>query len=248
MLKVVLSFFLVGSVYATCPTYTHTIVLGDSQTGATWSKTYFGNYLQQCLNGDFKIYGQGGSVVRTWMNGGLENIDIVERSPTIAQKNIGKRKYAPNCKKRVKHILDEHLPTRVMYFFGDNYIASSSNEITREVDKLITLTKSKNINECYFLTPTYEMQVGTRRNVSRKNLTNDKRIRDAIVKGVNGRCTVIDGLKLMKDSKYFDGKSKLKRVPIKGHGGCTGAARNDNIHYCGEAARDFAQRVCQILN
>jgi hypothetical protein len=57
----------------------HTLLfLGDSQTGATWSKTYFGNYLQQCLNGDFKIYGQGGSVVRTWMNGGLENIDIVE--------------------------------------------------------------------------------------------------------------------------------------------------------------------------
>jgi hypothetical protein len=50
-----------------------------------------------------------------------------------------------------------------------------------------------------------------------KTLLMIKRIRDAIVKGVNGRCTVIDGLKLMKDSKYFDGKSKLKKSPqLKG--------------------------------
>jgi hypothetical protein len=38
------------------------------------------------------------------------------------------------------------------------------------------------------------------------------------------------------------------RVLIEGKAGCGGTAVNDNAHICGEAAKDFAQRVCELIN
>ena len=40
--------------------YYDVVVVGDSQTGAFWAKSYFGNFLANCIEGEFKIYGRGG--------------------------------------------------------------------------------------------------------------------------------------------------------------------------------------------
>jgi len=51
----------------------------------------------------------------------------------------------------------------------------------------------------------------------------------------------------MQTSPYLLGNKLLKRVQIPSLPGCSGAASNDNIHVCGEAARDLAYRVCKQL-
>ena len=138
----------------------------------------------------------------------------------------------------------------ILFFFGDNYIASPDDEIARETEALMKLITEKNISssDCYFLTPTYEMQIQTKRNVPRKNLANTQRIATVIKKTLKDRCQLLDGLELMKDSAFYDGNELLKRILIEGKPGCSGAASNDNIHICGEAAKDLAQKVCRILN
>jgi hypothetical protein len=92
------------------------------------------------------------------------------------------------------------------------------------------------------------MEVKSKRNVSRKNLVNTSRISRIILNAIENKCQHLDGLDIMKDSSYFDGKELLRRVPIVGKPGCSGAAENDNIHVCGEAAKDFAERVCLKIN
>ena len=114
----------------------------------------------------------------------------------------------------------------------------------------MALISKNNISaeNCYFLTPTFEMEVESRRSVPQRNLTNVQIVTEKIQTALAGRCQHISGIELMKSSPYFDGKELLKRIPIQGLVGCTGAASNDNVHVCGEAAKDLAERVCQILN
>ncbi len=236
---------------ADCQGPADTLVLGDSQTGGSWSKSYFGNFLQTCLKDEFIVFGKGGSVLSDWLGkGGLENVEIIQRDPLNSHLNIGIGEQVPLCKKRLSPMVDAYQPKKIVFFFGDNYIGNTENEIIKDAELLVKTLDEKNISStnCYFLTPTYEMQVQTKRNVPRKNLANTQRIRDALRKGLNGRCQFLDGLELMKSSAFFDGKELLKRVLIEGKPGCSGAAGNDNIHICGEAAKDLALKVCDILN
>lgn len=86
-------------------------------------------------------------------------------------------------------MVDAYQPKKIVFFFGDNYIGNTENEIIKDAELLVKTLDEKNISStnCYFLTPTYEMQVQTKRNVPRKNLANTQRIRDALRKGLNGR-------------------------------------------------------------
>ena len=226
------------------------LVLGDSQTGATWSKSYFGNFLQECLSEDFVILGKGGSIPGSWIGkGGLDQIEIIQRTPESDHKNIGSGEKVPLCKKRLDPMLKSYLPKRVLFFFGDNYIASSDEMIAQDINQFATTLEQNFISKenCFFHTPTYEMEIKTKRNVSRKNLANTMRINQIIKNNLENKCQVIDGLELMKDSPYFDGKELLKRVQIEDRIGCAGAAMNDNIHLCGAAAEDMAKRTCQMM-
>ena len=237
--------------WASCLGPVDLLVVGDSQTGATWSKSYFGNFLQSCLEGTFTIYGKGGSIPGSWLGkGGLDQVEIIQRDQIEAHLNIGAGESVPLCKKRIAPMLETHLPKKVLFFFGDNHIASSSEEIIKDTDLLMKTVSEKGIlpENCFFLTPTFEMEIKTKRNVSRKNLTNTLRISQAIQVGLKSRCQLIDGLELMRSSPFFDGKELLKRVQVEGKIGCAGAASNDNIHVCGEAAKDLATKICHTLN
>jgi len=226
------------------------LVLGDSQTGATWSKSYFGNFLQECLSENFVILGKGGSIPGSWIGkGGLDQIEIIQRTQESDHQNIGSGEKVPACKKRLDPMLKNYLPKRVLFFFGDNYIASSNEMINQDMNQFAKTLEQNFISKenCFFLTPTYEMEIKTKRNVSRKNLANTLRINQLIKENLDQKCQVIDGIELMKESPYFDGKELLKRVQIQDRIGCSGAAMNDNIHLCGAAAEDMAKRTCQII-
>jgi hypothetical protein len=237
--------------WANCLGPIDVLVVGDSQTGATWSKSYFGNFLQSCLEGTFTIYGKGGSTPGSWLGkGGLDQIEIIQRDQDESHLNIGAGESVPLCKKRIASMLETHQPKKVLFFFGDNHIASSDEEIIKETELLMKTVNEKGVSpeNCFFLTPTFEMEIKTKRNVSRKNLLNTERITQAIRSGIQSRCQLIDGVEIMKSSSYFDGKELLKRVQVEGKIGCAGAASNDNIHICGEAAKDLALKICQTLN
>jgi hypothetical protein len=251
-MKKIISILLLSSmnIFAQCPEPTDLLVVGDSQTGASWSRSYFGDFVQSCLKGSFAIYGRGGSIAQNWYGkGGLDTVETVERTPAIPFHIVGVGDAVPLCKKRMEFMIDEHKAQKVLYFFGDNYIASEDSVIIKDINQLMNVTLEKGIapQNCFFLTPTYEMQVATKRNVSRKYLANTQRINTAIKKAIGDRCQVLDGLEIMKTSPYFDGNELLKRVQIEGKVGCSGAATNDNIHICGMAAKDLAQRVCELV-
>lgn len=240
-----------SSASANCPSPVDLLIVGDSQLGATWSKSYTGNFLQQCLKKDFVLYARGGTVPGNWLGkGGMDQIETIQRDSQNEHLNIGAADKVPVCKKRIGPMIDGHSPRQIMFEFGGNYIAQSDEFIRKDINLLMETVSAKGISRenCFFLHQTFEMEVSTKRNVPLKNLDNMKRIRDVIEKSLQNRCQFLDGMTLMQDSAYFDGKELLKRVPIEGRGGCSGAASNDNAHVCGEAARDFAQRICQFLN
>ncbi len=251
-MKRIITFLMFSSLaHGTCIGPKDFLVLGDSQTGATWARSYFGNFLQECLKGDFIIFGKGGSNPSSWYGQGkLANVEIIKRDSTTPHQNMGVELRLPLCQKRVNHMIDEYRPKKILFFFGDNMIASNDEEIKKEMNGLLSIIDNKKIQreDCYFLTPTYEMEVKSNRNVSRKNLANTSRISRIIFNAIENKCQHLDGLDIMKDSSYFDGKELLRRVPIEGKPGCSGAAENDNIHVCGEAAKDFAERVCLKIN
>jgi hypothetical protein len=244
-------FFVSFQSFSECPSPTDLIVVGDSQTGSAWSRSYFGDFVQACLKGSFAIYGRGGSIAQNWYGkGGLDTVETIERGPGVPFHSAGVGSAVPLCKKRMEFMIDEHKAQRVLYFFGDNYIASEDAIIIKDIHQLMNVTMEKGITpqNCFFLTPTYEMQVATKRNVSKKYLANTQRINAAIKKAIADRCQVLDGLEIMKESPYFDGKELLKRIQVEGKSGCAGAATNDNIHICGMAAKDLAQRVCDRMS
>jgi hypothetical protein len=226
------------------------LVVGDSQTGASWAKSYFGNFAQQCLGDSFAVYGRGGTSPSSWIGkGNLDHVETIMRSPVHQQLNLGSGDQVQLCQKRLLPMIEAHKPKKLMLFFGDNLIASSDEEIVSQVDKTMKTIEESGLapNDCYFLTPTYEMEVATKRNVTRKNFENTLRITLAIKKTISGRCQHLDGLELMRSSAYLTSNKLLKRVQIPGLPGCGGAAVNDNIHVCGEAAKDFANKVCALL-
>jgi hypothetical protein len=68
----------------------------------------------------------------------------------------------------------------------------------------------------------------------------------AIESEAGAHCRTINGLEIMKTSSLLKGEV-LSRVAVDGTSGCFGAAANDNIHYCGEAALELAEKVCDSL-
>ena len=146
-------------------------------------------------------------------------------------------------------MLKAHGPKKVLVFFGDNLLTNTREEVLKQFKGMaeeITAQKYKS-TECFFLTPTYEMEVSVKRNVPAKNLENTLRVIGWIKEAVGDRCQVIDGVELMKNSSYHLDSNLMKRVQVKGLVGCDGGAKNDNIHLCGEAATEFAERVCARL-
>jgi hypothetical protein len=226
------------------------LIVGDSQSGATWSKSYFGNFLPTCLEGTFALYARGGTVPGNWLGkGAMDQIETMERTPDNFQHNIGSGTTVPECKKRIGPMLDAHSPQKILFQFGGNMIGFTDAEITKQIDLLMNEISVRGItsSQCYFVTPTFEMAVADHRNVPTRSLAAVVRVTNLIQTAINERCQLISGIEIMKNSPYFDGKELLKRVLIPGLAGCGGAAANDNVHICGEAAKDWAQRVCETL-
>jgi hypothetical protein len=232
------------------------LVLGDSQTGATWSKTYFGNYLQKCLKeqiaetGDFVVYARGATQPTHWIkNAALDNIETIQRDAINNHKNIGNLAAVPLEKKRIEPMLQSLQPKKVLLFFGDNLMAETSATIETQFKNLLSYVSAGKIEkrDCYLLTPTFEMEVSSHRNVKGKTLENTNKVIAAMTKAAGDSCQVINGLDLIKASPYYLKANLVKRVAIPGDIGCTGAATDDNIHLCGEAARYLAQATCNKL-
>lgn len=246
-----LSLLFSPQILANCSGPVDLLAVGDSQIGATWSRSYFGNFLPTCLKGNFIIYGRGATTLGNWLNsGGMDHIETIQRDNESTHINLGANQKVPICKKRIEPMLTGHQPRKVLFEFGGNYISNPSLDVKKNIEELMALISKNNISaeNCYFLTPTFEMEVESRRSVPQRNLTNVQIVTEKIQTALAGRCQHISGIELMKSSPYFDGKELLKRIPIQGLVGCTGAASNDNVHVCGEAAKDLAERVCQILN
>jgi len=245
-----MGFLLSIGAWAQCPRSVHLLIVGDSQSGATWSKSYLGNFLASCLEGDFVVYARGGTVPGNWLGvGGMDHIETIQRDPLDNHLNIGSKENVPLCKKRIAPMLEAHAPKKILFQFGGNMISLADEEVEKQIDRLMKTVSEGHIasENCFFLTPTYEMAVATNRNIPQRNLQAVIRIHDLISRSINGRCQIINGVELMKNSPYYDGKELLKRVLVDGLSGCGGAAANDNVHVCGEAAKDMAQRVCDYL-
>ena len=232
------------------------LVLGDSQTGATWSKTYFGNYLQKCLKeqiaetGDFVVYARGATQPTHWIkSAALDKIETIQRDALNNHKNIGNLAAVPLEKKRIGPMLQSLQPKKVLFFFGDNLMVETAEAIETQFKNLLSYVKTQKIEklDCYLLTPTYEMQVSDHRSVKAKTLENTNKVIAAIYKAAGDSCQVINGLDVIKSSPYFLKANLVKRVPITGDNGCSGTATNDNIHLCGEAAKYLAQDACNKL-
>jgi hypothetical protein len=226
------------------------LVLGDSQTGGSWATSYFGNFLQACLKShplgpSFAVYGRGGTQPVDWLNRkSLDSVDVVYRDRNENHKVL-RGTGTPECYKRLNPLLSGHRPKKIVLFFGDNLLSAESREIRRQYRLLIREIREAGIApaDCLLLTPTFEMEVSSKRNVPSKNLANTEKVLAAIRAETGDECRILDGLELMKGSRLLKGET-LKRIAVEGTGGCFQAAANDNIHICGEAARELANRVC----
>ena len=228
------------------------LVLGDSQSGADWSTSYFGDFLQRCLAANprlrFAVYGRGGTSPSDWISrSSLDRVSTVYRDHDHPKFNLGGTD-APVCRKRLPALIGIHHPTRVVLQFGDNLITQSEGEIKAEFRKAISIVKGAGIQpgQCFVVTPTFEMSVKSHRNVRAKSLESSQRVTEAVREAIGSDCALVDGMELMRESPYFQA-SLLKREGVPGTTGCFGAAENDNIHVCGGAARDYAERVCARL-
>ena len=180
----------VGSSKA-CENKVHDVVdIGDSQTGAFWAKSYFGNFLANCLEGEFKVYGRGGTQPVHWISSSrMDKIPTIQRDRYHFHKNIGKNKKVPLCKKRVKQILETHQPKKILFFFGDNS-PSRSKKYRRQFSRLAQIAKDFGLSKerCFILTPTYEMEVKNKRNSKHKNLRNTLKVIKSAIRGASDRC------------------------------------------------------------
>jgi hypothetical protein len=227
------------------------LVLGDSQTGATWATAYFGNFLQKCLTEGgkkFVSYARGGTQPIHWLNHpGLDRIETIFRSPDHPHLNLGSD-VLPTCKKRLDSLIRIHQPKEVLLFFGDNLLSSPTAEVRKQFRGLVETLVRMGIDEnhCTLLTPSFEMEVASKRNVPSKNLENTQKVIAAILEEAQGKCRILNGLEIMEQTVFRSG-DLLRRIPVEGTSGCFGKAANDNIHYCGAAAQELAQQVCKQL-
>ncbi len=227
------------------------LILGDSQTGANWATSYFGNFIQKCLakkGVSFVSYARGGTQPIHWLShSGLDHIDTVYRSATEAHTNLG-GSLVPVCKKRLDRLIETHRPTQTLLFFGDNLLTASTDEIRSQYRKVIQTLEKAGIRRenCTLLTPTYEMAVATKRNVPSKDLENTIKVIKAIEAEAGTSCRILNGLDLMKESPLLKGET-LSREGVEGTSGCFGGAANDNIHYCGKAAQELAEKTCRAI-
>ena len=228
------------------------LAIGDSQTGTVGSKSYFGNYIQQCLKAQgkrFVTYGRGSTRPEHWLySDTLDQVTTIKRDFQHEEVNLGWGAMVPECKRRLEPMLRAHRPKKVLAFFGDNFLLHPASEIAKQSQELVQVIRSHGISfeNCFFLTATYEMQVPATPRFSHKTLKNTMDVDFAIRQAVGDQCQVIDGLEVMKDSPLLV-DSKLKRVQSDGHTDCFGKSENDNIHYCGDAAKELADQVCERL-
>ena len=164
------------SAWASCEKDYDLVILGDSQIGATWSKSYVGNYLQKCLQKnaaqDFIILGRGGTHLGHWINKSqMDHIETIERTNEYNHKNLGNSNI-PLCKRKLDDVLQQHSPRKIVLSFGGNWIGQSETVIKQDLNNTIAILRKNQISkeQCYFITPTYEMQVDQRRNVPSRNL------------------------------------------------------------------------------
>lgn len=248
---------LLTKAYAECEHDRDLVIIGDSQIGATWSRSYIGNYLNECLkhesNLNYVIYGRGATTIGNWIDRThLDHIEVIQRTRSNPHENIGAHQAVPMCKKRLDSILKSHLPQTLVLSFGGNWIGQDEKVIRQEINKAVNIInkQSATLAKCYFITPTFEMAVDQRRSVPRRTLEAVKQVTEIIHEQLQGHCQLINGVDLMADSSLLDKKTNtLKRIPIPSDTGCSGAAVNDNVHVCGEAAREMAYKICEkILN
>jgi hypothetical protein len=234
-----------------CPDRTaDVLVLGDSQTGGSWATSYFGNFIQACLKShrltpSFAVYGRGGTQPVDWLNRkSLDSVDVVYRDREENHKVL-RGPQTPVCMKRLSPLLQRHKPKKLVLFFGDNLLSAETLEIRRQYWLFLEEIRASGIapGDCLLITPTYEMEVSSKRNVPSKNIANTRKVLAAIRAEVGEECRILDGLELMKASPHLKNET-LRRVAVDGTSGCFQSAANDNIHICGEAAREFANRVC----
>jgi hypothetical protein len=229
------------------------LAIGDSQTGTPGKKSYFGNFLQRCLsenNEKFVTYGRGGTRPIHWIdNGDMDIVTTIQRDPTNEEKNIGWGLMVPEYKRRIEPMIKKHSPRKILVFFGDNLLLHPEDYVASQSKKMVDIIRASGISEkqCFFLTPTYEMEVFEKRNMPGKNFENTRTVIDYIKKSVGDECQVIDGLELMKDSPLLLESKLFKRVQSNGDTDCFGESSNDNIHYCGDVAHELATKVCQML-
>jgi hypothetical protein len=228
------------------------LVIGDSQTGTVGSKSFFGNFIQKCLNAKVKrfvTYGRGSTRPEHWLySDELDKVTTIRRDPQHEEVNLGWGAMVPDCKRRLEPMMKAHRPNKVLAFFGDNFLLHPSESIAKQSQDLVRVIRSHGISfeNCYFLTATYEMQVPATPRFPHKTLKNTMDVDFAIRQAIGDQCQVIDGLDLMRNSLLLV-DSRLKRVQPEGQADCFGKSENDNIHYCGEAAKEMANKVCDLI-
>lgn len=231
---------------------TDLLIIGDSQTGTVGSKSYFGNHFRNCLNRkkvNFVSYARGSTRPEHWLySADLDKITTIRRDPQHEEVNLGWGAMVPECKRRLEPMLKAHRPKKVLAFFGDNFLLHPSASIAKQSQDLVRVIRARGIGfeDCYFLTATYEMQVPSTPRFPHKTFKNTMDVDFAIRQAIGDQCQVIDGLELMRDSPFLE-DSKLKRVQPEGQTDCFGKAENDNIHYCGEAAKELADKACEFI-
>ena len=229
------------------------LAIGDSQTGTPGKKSYFGNFLQRCLNENnekFVTYGRGGTRPIHWIdNADMDIVTTIQRDSKNEEKNIGWGLMVPEYKRRLEPMMKKHNPKKILVFFGDNLLLHPENYVASQSNKMVDIIRAHGISgqNCFFLTPTYEMEVNEKRNMPGKNFENTKVVIDYIKSAVKDKCQVIDGLELMKDSPLLLQSKLFKRVQSNGDADCFGESANDNIHYCGDVAQELATKVCSML-
>jgi hypothetical protein len=182
----------------------------------------------------------------------MDHIETIQRDSLNSHINLGSADKVPGCKKRLEQMLPPHQAKRIAFSFGGNYIGKTINveQVKKETTDLVKLIQQHGYKQesCFYIGPSFEMEVRDRRNIAHRDLAAVEKINAILRPILDGNCQFISGIDLMRSSPYFDGKELLRRVQVAGANGCAGAAENDNVHICGEAARDYALRLCEVLN
>ena len=136
--------------------------------------------------------------------------------------------------------------------FGGNYIGKTIDEakVKKEIIRTMEVIQSHGLTQeqCFFVSPTFEMEVATQRNVPHRDLVAVMKVTDIIRPLLKDKCQLVEGTTLMQDSALLNEKKYLRRVQVPGSSGCSGPALNDNVHTCGEAASEMAHKLCELVN